>query len=198
MESNILSILVFLPLLGILAMFLAYMFKQKNIIYKYIALFTTFIQLLLTGWLYKNFDPNLILPINNSITPTKFVVQLPWIESFNIQYFLGVDGLSMPLILLTSLLMFICILSSWNIDKYVFAYFALFLLLDTGMIGVFATQSQMEQPEGEALLVEDSSNCTNLNMYEEFLCEYQIIAKKIESLIIENEGYNSQLFDLVP
>ena len=137
MESNILSIIVFLPLLGILAMFLAYMFKHENIIYKYIALFTTFIQLVLTGWLYKNFDPNLILPVNNSITPTKFVVQIPWIENFNIQYFLGVDGLSMPLILLTSLLMFICILSSWNIDKYVFAYFALFLLLDTGMIGVF-------------------------------------------------------------
>ena len=137
MESNILSILVFLPLLGILAMFLAYMLKQENIIYKYIALFTTFIQLVLTGWLYKNFDPNLILPVNNSITPTKFVIQLPWIESFNIQYFLGIDGLSMPLVLLTSLLMFICILSSWNIDKYVFAYFALFLLLDTGMIGVF-------------------------------------------------------------
>ena len=85
MESNILSILIFLPIIGIVAMFLAYMLKQENVIYKYIALLTTFIQLLLTGWLYRNFDPNLVLPANNSITPTKFVVQLPWIESFNIQ-----------------------------------------------------------------------------------------------------------------
>ena len=137
MESNILSILTFLPMLGVLAMFLAYMLKQEDLVYKYIALLTTFVQLLLTGWLFKNFDPNIVLPSNNAITPTKFVVQLPWIESFNIQYFLGVDGLSMPLVLLTSLLMFICILASWNINKYVFAYFSLFLLLDTGMMGVF-------------------------------------------------------------
>ena len=137
MESNILSILTFLPMLGVLTMFLAYMLKQDDLVYKYIALITTFVQLLLTGWLFKNFDPNIVLPSNNAITPTKFVVQLPWIESFNIQYFLGVDGLSMPLVLLTSLLMFICILASWNINKYVFAYFSLFLLLDTGMMGVF-------------------------------------------------------------
>ena len=137
MESNILSILTFLPMLGVLAMFLAYMLKQEDLVYKYIALLTTFVQLLLTGWLFKNFDPNIVLPSNNAITPTKFVVQLPWIENFNIQYFLGVDGLSMPLVLLTSLLMFICILASWNINKYVFAYFSLFLLLDTGMMGVF-------------------------------------------------------------
>ena len=137
MESNILTILIFLPLLGVLAMFFAYMLKQEDVIYKYIALITTFVQLILTGWLYNNFDPNLVLPINNSVTPTNFVVQLPWIESFNIQYFIGVDGLSMPLVLLTSLLMFICILASWNINKYVFAYFSLFLLLDTGMMGVF-------------------------------------------------------------
>ena len=98
MESNILSILIFLPLLGILAMFLAYIFKQENVIYKYIALFTTFLQLILTGWLYKNFDPNLVLPANNALTPTKFVVQLPWIQNFNIEYFIGIDGLSMPLV----------------------------------------------------------------------------------------------------
>ena len=65
MESNILSILIFFPLMGVLGMFVAYAFKQNDIVYKYIALFTTFMQLLLTGWLYFNFDPNLILPINN-------------------------------------------------------------------------------------------------------------------------------------
>ena len=136
MESNILSLLIFLPLIGAVGMFIAYLFKQEDIVYKYIALLTTFLQLILTFWLYKNFDPNISLPINNLTDPTKFVVQLPWIESFNIQYFLGVDGLSMPLVLLTSLLMFICILASWKLSKNVFAYFSLFLLLDTGMMGV--------------------------------------------------------------
>ena len=88
MESNILSVLTFLPLMGILAMFVAYMLKQDDYIYKYIALFTTFIQLVLTGWLYKNFEPNIILPADNAINPTKFVIQVPWIDNFNIQYFL--------------------------------------------------------------------------------------------------------------
>ena len=137
MESNILSILIFLPLIGVLGMFVAYAFKQNDIVYKYIALVTTSMQLFLTGWLYFNFDPNLILPISNLSNPTPFVVQFPWIDNLNIQYFIGVDGLSMPLVMLTSLLMFICILASWNIEKYVIAYFSLFLLLDTGMMGVF-------------------------------------------------------------
>ena len=89
MESNILSILIFLPLTGVLGMFVAYAFKQNDIVYKYIALVTTSIQLFLTGWLYFNFDPNLILPISNLSNPTPFVVQFPWIDNFNIQYFIG-------------------------------------------------------------------------------------------------------------
>ena len=66
-----------------------------------------------------------------------FTVQLNWIEHFNIQYFVGVDGLSIPMVLLTALLSFICIISSWNITKQPFGYFSLFLLLDAGMMGVF-------------------------------------------------------------
>ena len=137
MESNILSILIFFPLLGILGMFIAYMLKQSDIVFKYIALFATSVQLLLTVWLNFNFDPSVALSSDISINPVKFAVQVPWIENFNIQYFVGIDGLSAPLVFLTSLLMFICILASWNISKHVFAYFALFLLLDTGMMGVF-------------------------------------------------------------
>ena len=62
---------------------------------------------------------------------------MPWIQSFNIYYFMGVDGISFPLVLLTS---FVCLLAmgaSWNIDKHVKAYCILFLLLETGMLGVF-------------------------------------------------------------
>jgi len=137
METNILSILIFFPLLGILGMFIAYALKQSDIVFKYIALFATSVQLILTVWLYFNFDPSVVLSSDISINPVKFAVQVPWIENFNIQYFVGIDGLSAPLVFLTSLLMFICILASWNLSKHVFAYFALFLLLDTGMMGVF-------------------------------------------------------------
>jgi NADH-quinone oxidoreductase subunit M len=63
--------------------------------------------------------------------------RVPWIPRFNIDYFIGADGFSMPLILLTTLLSFLAMIASWNIEKYVRGYCALFLLLETGMIGTF-------------------------------------------------------------
>ena len=86
MENNILTILIFFPLVGILGMFIAYMLKQEDIVYKYIALFTTSIQLFLTGWLYLNFDPSILLNADVVQNPVKFAVQVPWIDNFNIQY----------------------------------------------------------------------------------------------------------------
>ena len=57
--------------------------------------------------------------------------------SFNIYYFLGVDGISLPLVLLTSFLSMLAMWASWPIAKHVKAYCILFLLLETGMLGVF-------------------------------------------------------------
>jgi NADH-quinone oxidoreductase subunit M len=61
----------------------------------------------------------------------------PWISRFNIDYYLGIDGISLPLILLTTLLSFLAMIASWNIERHVRGYCALFLLLETGMIGTF-------------------------------------------------------------
>ena len=133
MDSWILSLLIFLPVAGAIGMLIASVSvgKENKNIYKKIALAITGIQLLLAAFLYMNFDPKL------SVMDSPFTVQLDWISSFNIQYFIGVDGLSMPMVLLTALLSFLCIGISWNIEKNVFGYFALFLLLDAGMMGVF-------------------------------------------------------------
>ncbi len=60
-----------------------------------------------------------------------------WIQSFNITYFLGVDGISISMVLLTALICTIAAIASWGINRQVKGYFALFLLLDTGMMGVF-------------------------------------------------------------
>ncbi len=68
---------------------------------------------------------------------TDWVSIYPWISRFNIEYYLGVDGISMPLILLTTALSFLAMIASWKIDKYVRGYCILFLLLETGMIGTF-------------------------------------------------------------
>ena len=61
----------------------------------------------------------------------------PWIPYFNIQYYLGVDGISLSLVVLTGLVSVLACLASWNIDKQVKGYFALYLLLVASMMGVF-------------------------------------------------------------
>jgi NADH-quinone oxidoreductase subunit M len=65
------------------------------------------------------------------------VGRVPWISRFNIDYYLGVDGISMPLVLLTSALAFLAMIASWTITKSVKAYCMLFLILETGMLGTF-------------------------------------------------------------
>jgi len=64
-------------------------------------------------------------------------VTCAWIPQFHINYSLGVDGISLPLVLLTSFLCVLAMWASWPITKSVRAYCILFLLLETGMLGVF-------------------------------------------------------------
>tara|TARA_B100002052_G_scaffold45238_1_gene38028 strand:+ start:2313 stop:3884 length:1572 start_codon:yes stop_codon:yes gene_type:complete len=133
MNSIILSLLIFIPVIGSIVMLGVAKsgIDGREDLYKKIALGATGFQLLLSAFLYFKFDPTL------SITESPFTVQVDWISYFNIQYFIGVDGLSMPMVLLTAFLSFICILISWNIKKQPLGYFSLFLLLDAGMMGVF-------------------------------------------------------------
>ena len=130
MEKSILSLLIFLHVLGAILMMPVSKYLGKDKI-KWTALVATGLQMILATWLYLNFDSSL------TIEQSPFTVNLPWIEHFNIFYYLGIDGLSMPMVLLTALLSFVCIISSWKIDKKPLGYFSLFLLLDAGMMGVF-------------------------------------------------------------
>src|ERR1022692_3894069 len=61
----------------------------------------------------------------------------PWIQRFNIEYYLGVDGISMAMILLTTVLFFLSMIASWGIEKHVKGYCMLFLVLETGVLGTF-------------------------------------------------------------
>src|SRR5271166_3833695 len=65
------------------------------------------------------------------------VVRREWIPYFNIQYYLGLDGISLSLVVLTGLVSVLACLASWNIEKQVKGYYALYLLLCASMIGVF-------------------------------------------------------------
>ena len=102
---------------------------RESALIKWVSVAATVPPLLLAIWLFVNFD--------RSTPGFQFMQQAPWIPSFNIQYVVGVDGISITMVLLTALLSFLCIFASWGIEKGVKGYFALFLLLDTGMMGVF-------------------------------------------------------------
>ncbi|MFM7319001.1 MAG: NADH-quinone oxidoreductase subunit M, partial [bacterium] len=65
------------------------------------------------------------------------VVRLPWIPSFNIQYYLGLDGISLSLVVLAGIVAVLSCLASFPIEKSVKGYYSLFLLLCASMIGVF-------------------------------------------------------------
>ncbi len=64
-------------------------------------------------------------------------IKIPWIANWNINYQLGYDGISLPLVLLTSFITMLSMLASWSVNKQVKGYLVLFLILETGMLGVF-------------------------------------------------------------
>ena len=130
MEQYILSLLIFIPVFGAILMLPISKFLGSSTP-KVVALVTTALQLILAVWLYCNFDSSV------SVLNSPFTINVEWISHFNIFYYLGVDGLSMPMVILTALLSFLCIIASWKIDKRPLGYFSLFLLLDAGMMGVF-------------------------------------------------------------
>ena len=125
--ENILNWIIWFPIIGMVA--IAFIPRDKENVIKITAAVATGLQFLLTLVLWQNYDAG--------DGGMQFMVRAEWIPSFNISYILGVDGLSLPMAILTALLCFIGVFVSWNINKAVKGYFALFLLLDTGIMGVF-------------------------------------------------------------
>ncbi len=137
----ILSLLTFLPVLGmVIILFLP---KEETKPVKYLSLVITAIQVVLAVVLLSNYNYSAsgVYDEKSFQFIEKFrwinITGLSWLGNIKIDYFLGVDGISTPMVLLTAIISFIATLSSWTIDKSVKGYFALFLLLDAGMMGVF-------------------------------------------------------------
>ena len=127
---DLLSWILWMPIIGVLGVLLTPKNNAKGI--KVWALINTITTFALTLVLYCKFDQTV-----PGMQPA-FNVNIPWIPQFHINYHLGVDGISMPMILLTGLLFLLCILSSWTqIKKSIKAYFALLLLLQSTVFGVF-------------------------------------------------------------
>lgn len=137
----ILSLITFLPVLGMIVV-LALPGGQEKLI-KGLTAAITGIQVVLAGIILSSYNYNLagVFDQRSFQFIEKFrwieISGLSWIGTVKIDYFLGIDGLSAPMVLLTALICFIATLSSWNIKKSVKGYFALFLLLNTGMMGTF-------------------------------------------------------------
>ncbi len=125
--EHLLSWIIFSPLVGAGA--ILFVPKRFPNLMKTLALISTAIPLWWVAKLYNRFDP--------ADTAFQYVERVPWIKAFNISYSVGIDGISIPMVLLTAMLSFLCIVASWNIRQHVRGYFTLFLLLDTSMMGVF-------------------------------------------------------------
>lgn len=128
MNIPYLTVMTFAPLIG--AAVIPFLPKGKGDLVKWAALISTIPSLVIAVTLFYLFD--------RSSAGMQFVEgPFDWISSYHIQYFLGMDGLGATMALLTPLISTICIIASWNIEKQVKGYFSLFLLLQTGMTGVF-------------------------------------------------------------
>jgi len=130
LSSIIVSVVTFFPLLGIVALF--FVNNQRKQTVKLVGIVTSLVTFVLSLHLYFYFD--------SGVTGFQFVQQFVWIGGLNISYHVGIDGLSLLMILLTTFLTPIALLGTWNsIERRIKEYTMMILLLETGMIGVFAS-----------------------------------------------------------
>ncbi|MBE0417712.1 MAG: NADH-quinone oxidoreductase subunit M [Coriobacteriia bacterium] len=122
----LLTIIVFLPLLG--AAITALLPKERADLPRLVSLVVSLVDLALVAWLVLRFD------VAGGL---QFVERANWIPEAGIQYFLGIDGISLPLLFLSALLLPISILVSWEVSERPGFYFTMILLLAVGMNGVF-------------------------------------------------------------
>ena len=127
MFEHILSLITFFPLLG--AAVILFIPGKRDEAIKSVAAVFSGLSLVLGILLYIKFDGSNINP--------QFVEKFNWIPKFNIHYYVGVDGLSVSMVLLTVIVSFVALFASWGIKDRVKGYFGLFLLLQTAMTGVF-------------------------------------------------------------
>jgi NADH-quinone oxidoreductase subunit M len=140
---GILSWITFLPVLGMV--FILMMPKDQRDAMRWTSVGITLAQLVLAVIIFMKFDRG--MAGINSAGGMQFVERASWIDiksvtwfgRIHIEYFLGIDGLSVTMVLLTALVSCVATISSWTIDRSVKGYFALLLLLNTGMMGVFVS-----------------------------------------------------------
>jgi NADH-quinone oxidoreductase subunit M len=126
--GHLLSALIWLPIVG---GFVVLALNNRSELAKWVSLGVSCAALLLSVPLYASFK--------TGTAAMQFVERSPWISTIHSEFYIGVDGISMPLILLTTFTTVLIVIASWvNIEKRIAQYFAAFLILEGLMIGVFA------------------------------------------------------------
>src|SRR6266853_75751 len=115
--SHALTLITFIPIAG-MALILALPDSMKNI-YKWIAVAATVPQLAIALYLYEHFD--------TTTTAVQFAEKTAWMPSYHITYFMGVDGISISMVLLTAIIMFISVFASFGINRAEKGYYAMLL-----------------------------------------------------------------------
>ncbi len=114
--------------------------------FKYITLLATLLQLGMSIWIYLHFKTGAAFGGIANEGQFQFVQKLPWINlnlgsmgHMQMEYFVGIDGISITLLVMTSLVLVIAALASWEIKSNLKGFFVLFLILDMAILGVFCS-----------------------------------------------------------
>jgi NADH-quinone oxidoreductase subunit M len=127
MQFPVLSLIVFTPIIAGLLLLLIPSERKSEI--RVAALAASLIALVLSIWVYFSYD--------TSAGGYQFIERYDWLPQLGISYYVGVDGMSAPLVLLTGVVMFTGVLISWGIDDRPKEFFAFVFILATGVFGVF-------------------------------------------------------------
>ncbi|MBO8159479.1 NADH-quinone oxidoreductase subunit M [Thermosyntropha sp.] len=125
----ILSLTLLLPAIG--AVFIMFLPKDKVKFIRWTAALVTFLSLLLSLLVFIFYD--------RSTGGMQFIERITWIPDLGVSYALGIDGISLPMLLLTNLIGFSAVYASWHIKEQAKEFFSLLLLLITGVMGTFVT-----------------------------------------------------------
>ena len=136
-DFPLLSLLIWIPIVGGALVLLAG--DRAPEVARRLALATSGVTFLLSIPLYTGFDV--------TTYAMQFVEQAPWIPALGVEYYLGIDGISMPLILLTSFTTVLVVIAGWEVIQYKAAhYMAAFLIQEGFMIGAFSALDSILWP----------------------------------------------------
>jgi len=138
--KDLLTTMTFAPAIGAALIFLIP--KLSNTAIKWIAFLAAAVPAVCIIPLLQGYDSSFAQSAADPAANFQFVTNVKWIEAFNINYHVGVDGISILMVVLTAGLSLLCVIASWGFEHWhtsrgARGYFGLFLLLETGMMGVF-------------------------------------------------------------